>query len=322
MLLLLSTFLTATAPSGGPAPPVCPAIDTETDTLTEDERRVALALLAQAVQAWGRPLAAPGCPQPVTVSHVKVGDVLSVVLRTAEGARLGRAPRMEDLPATYLQLLRGADPASGPGSRAADTAAGAASPGAPPPPSPSEEPASPGGAPPEAARRPWFGFGAGHGHFYARLGYHGSVRDELKTGPSLGIGYRFEVGRLLLDASTLNVDFWREDQRDSYDSNWNAFLRLMAFRYLDDVVGADLYAGAGLSYGRLETRDYFRGDGLQGELGLGYEILRETAVRAFIQAVVTLPFYRLYGEQQLHPLVSTPVRDYGFSGALSIGVGF
>lgn len=300
----LHAVLFALATPGASPPTTCAAIDETADMLGADDRRTALALIRQALSATGRTVVESGCAETVTVSHVRVGSSINVAVRAAGGARVARAASMESLPDTYLALLRDEGPL---------TATTAAAPAAAP------------STHASASSRSWFGFGAGHGQLYARLGYHGTTAgDDAKFGPSLGIGYRFEVGRLLLDASTANLNFWRRTQRDSYDETWNAYLRLMAFRYVDDLVGVDLYAGGGLSYGQLRGYDegIGHGDGMQGEIGIGYEMLRTTVVRAFVQLVTSVPFYALYSESHIHPAVVTERRDYGLTTALSVGVGF
>ena len=93
--------------------------------------------------------------------------------------------------------------------------------------------------------------------------------------------------------------------------------------------GPDLYAGAGLSYGESKTHDGLRGRGIQGEVGFGYELLRRTVLRTFVQVVATLPFYEVfrdeyvpYDSQSSAPQLPLRITSYAFTVAASIGVGF
>jgi hypothetical protein len=294
------------------ATPVCIAIDPATDQLSEEESRMAIGLLSQSVAVWGRTLVTDGCEEPWLLSHVKIGEQLSVGLRGEGTAHVLKAAGFGALVDTYLELLRAHESARGGRvtEKVVDQAAVAQ-------PESVLKPASPALGP---ARRAWFGFGKGHGHFYARLGYHGTIRHDLDLGPSLGLGYRVEFGRVIFDVSTVNLNFWRENPYQDYHTTWNAYLRLMAFRYLDDYLNLNLYVGGGLSYGRTDTHDSFRASGLQTDLGLGYEILRNTWARTFVQVVATLPLYQVYARDYYYPGIYEP--DYAFSVAASVGVGF
>jgi hypothetical protein len=290
--------------------PVCIAIDKSGDQLSEQERETAQGLLHQSVALWGGTLAPEGCEDPWLLSHVKVGDKLSVSLRRARTAHLRRAANFELLPETYLELLKACEVMP-----------------TPPPSAPTEPVAnqtvtkqSPVPESTTPTRRSWFGPGRAHGHFYARIGYNGTLRNDLNLGPSLGLGYRLEIGQLLFDVSTVNLNLWRETPYQDYKSTWNAYLRLMAFRYLDDYLGLNFYAGGGLSYGRTDTHDGFTADGLQAEVGIGYEILRKSWVRTFVQIVASIPTYQVYASDYYYPGIYQP--DYAWSVASSVGLGF
>jgi hypothetical protein len=310
MLTPLLVFALASALPSTPAP-LCITLDRTADKLSESERHTVMALIEQAVAATGGRMAAEGCAEPLALSHVKVGDAISVALRGPSGARFAQAPSLQALPEIYARLF---DEAKAP------RPAGMASSG--PALAQGQEPAEPPSR---------FGFGDGHGQFYARLGYNGTASDGLSTGPGLGIGYRRELGNLMFDVSTLNMSFWRQSQYSSYNDIWNAYLRLMAFRYLSDLFhGADLYAGAGLSYGESKTPEGLQNRGIQGDVGFGYELLRRTALRSFIQVIATLPFYEVYQDRYPNsydpaytgPPTPTRITAYAFSIAASIGIGF
>jgi hypothetical protein len=317
MLTALLYLALASPPPAAPAP-LCIRFDPAADKLSAGDRKTALALIEQAVAATGGQMAADGCSDPLALSHVKVGDAISVALRGPGGAHFAQAARMEALPEVYVRLFAQAKSENKSANRNANPAGSTAAPVAQ---VERDEPERPSR----------FGFGDGHGQFYARLGYNGTARDGMRTGPSLGLGYRRELGNLMFDVSTLNMNFWRQTQYDSYNDTWNAYLRLMAFRYLGDVLhGADLFAGGGLSYGESRTADGLRGAGIQGEVGLGYELLRHTVMRSFVQVVATIPFYEVFRDDYGNTydtatgmsLPPTRITGYAFSVAASIGVGF
>jgi hypothetical protein len=298
--LFVTTMLFGTAADSGV--PVCMVLDQAVDQLSEEERRTALGLFGQAVALWGRTLAPDACANPWLLSHVKVGTQLSVALSGAGTAHLRRADGYEALLGTYLELLRARE--------APDTPVNAVALATQPP------------APQPSTTKPrsWFGSNKGKGHFYARFGYSGTIRKELKLGPCLGIGYRVEYGRTIIDLSTANLSFWRQTSAQDYQSTWDAYMRLMVFRYLDDILDLDFYAGGGLGIGRTDSHDYFKADGYKAELGAGYEILRNAFVRTFVQVVTSLPIYQVFANDYYYYGVRQP--DYAFSVAASIGVGF
>jgi hypothetical protein len=309
---LLCLALASAPPPALPSPPapMCITLDRSADKLSDGERQTAMALIEQAVAATGGRMAAQGCSDPLALSHVKVGEAVSVALRGPGGARFAQASGLQALPEVYARLFQEAtrpQPAASPAQVAlveqhAET--------------------------PEPRSSVWFG--DGHGQFYARLGYNGTAREGLTTGPSLGLGYRRELGNLMFDVSSLNMNLWRQSQYDSYNGTWNAYLRLMAFRYLSDLLrGADLYAGAGFSYGETKTPDGMKGQGIQGDVGFGYELLRHTVLRSFLQVVATFPFYQAFKDEYpkyvpgvIEPSTPTRTTGYAFTVAASIGVGF
>ncbi len=95
------------------------------------------------------------------------------------------------------------------------------------------------------------------------------------------------------------------------------------------TANASAYAGGGISYGATDLGSRNRlsggwhGSGLQGELTVGYEFVRDSSLRVFVQADATLPFYRATWEangwQTLPAIGSQPL--YAPVLTLSLGVG-
>ena len=111
-------------------------------------------------------------------------------------------------------------------------------------------------------------------------------------------------------------------------------LKLEGLYFLKPRANATPYLGGGFSYGITDVDATFdnggfqgnwNGSGLQGELTVGYEWLRASRLRAFVQADTTLPFYNVmsqtYSYSQLRPTITTASR-YAPSIVVSLGLGF
>src|SRR6185369_11349717 len=85
---------------------LCITLDRTADKLSEGDRQTAMALIEQAVAATGGRMAAEGCSAPLALSHVKVGDALSVALRGPGGALFAQAPSLQALPEVYARLFQ------------------------------------------------------------------------------------------------------------------------------------------------------------------------------------------------------------------------
>ena len=87
-------------------PPVCLLIDGAHDTFSPGERQAALILVTRDFEQAGRQVVTGECAEPYTLSHVRLGNTITVVLAGPAGQREGRAGDMDDLPALYKQLVR------------------------------------------------------------------------------------------------------------------------------------------------------------------------------------------------------------------------
>ena len=84
-----------------------------------------------------------------------------------------------------------------------------------------------------------------------------------------------------------------------------------------------MYYGGGFSWGAKYSssgtswanRTYWSGNGLQGELTVGYELGRASTLRVFVQADATLPFYLMSSSRNGDT-------RYASSLAVSVGVGW
>jgi hypothetical protein len=109
-------------------------------------------------------------------------------------------------------------------------------------------------------------------------------------------------------------------------------LKLEGLYFLQPRANATPYLGGGLSYGATygggtyDNSGYqssWHGSGLQGELTVGYEWLRASPLRVFVQADTTLPFYNLSSERfSIRSNIRTVGHRYAPSLVVSMGLGF
>jgi hypothetical protein len=310
-VILLAVFAFTTA-SGLARADVCIGVEESRDTLTEPDRTASLILLAKQFELAGEHVAAEGCTATYTVSHVKFGDTITVTLAGPEGQRQGMALGMNDVPALYSQLVRAllsgqAVGAMGVVDRTNVTAVQAA---------------------PLRVQS--------DSMWYARLGYGGTFGSHTQGGPATGFGIRRELDSFALDVSFLNFQAASSNRSyssygggNSYYSAANgmsgSWLKLEALRYVDATSNASFYFGGGASWGGVNGSDgnkFWSGSGLQGELTAGYEVLRASNIRMFVQTDVVLPFYSSTAQTYAWPAQVTTERRYTPSLAASFGLGW
>lgn len=257
----------------------CVEIDPERDTLSEQDRAAARSLLLQALEANGQPAAAGGaqCTAVYRLRNVRLGNSVTATVAGPQGTRTLTVRDLEDLPGAYDQMVRAML------SGAALSTSGSAL---------TRENVTASQAAPRRAEADSL--------WYARLGYAlttggGSAR----AGPGFGFGYRYELDTLGIDLSFLNLAMSETDRRDGTgetDTNVSgSWIRLLAYYYPSSTASSSLYAGAGLSWGGAAVQDgaaEYSGSGLQGEVSVGFELLRASTIRLFLQADATFPFWR------------------------------
>jgi hypothetical protein len=269
--LLAVSLLTISALPRGAAAQSCVTVDTGRDTLAEGERKAALMILTQNLQQNGVQVVQSACQGTFTVAHVKFGNSITVFLSGPPGTRQATATRMEDVPNLYSQMVRslvtGKPMATTSDSidRTNVTTAQAA---------------------PERAEADSL--------WYLRLGYGGVLGGTYAGGPSFGFGYRYELDSIGIDASFLNFTVADTGKNDDAAVN-GSLIKLMGLYFLNPLANRSGYLGAGLSWAGTEVNkddiDY-SGSGLQGELSVGYELLRASTIRMFMQLDAQLPIYR------------------------------
>jgi hypothetical protein len=289
----------------------CVAIDEARDTLSPQDRQAALILVARQFELAGRRVVPGECAERYLLSHVQLGNTITVTLAGAAGQREGMASGLDDLPGLYSQLVRALLTGSAVGAMNVVDRTNVTTPQA------------------EPKRVGVDSFG------YARLGY-GRVLGQGGSGnPTIGFGYRAEMDSFGLDVSFLNQQL--PSSSGVYGSSGSmagSVLRLEGLYFTNPRANASAYVGGGLSWGLVSgsrggsatTYSSWSGSGLQAELTAGYELPRASELRMFVQADATLPFYRTTGQTSAYSggrySTVTAGHRYNPSIALSVGLGW
>jgi hypothetical protein len=286
----------------------CVEIDPERDTLSEQDRAAARSLFLQALESNGQAVATGRNGRPCTavyrVHNVRIGNSVSATVAGPQGVRTVSVRAVEDLPNVYDQIVRSllsGDPLS--------NSSGALT----------RDNVTANQAAPRRAQADSL--------WYARLGYGATGGGSRRGGPAIGLGYRHELDRLAIDLSFVNLTFANNDSSSSGDSDSSisgSWLRLVAYYFATPASSSSLYAGAGLSWGGAVVEDegaFYGGSGIQGELSLGFELLRASTIRLFVQADATFPFYRATSDTDSWGFGGTGDR-YTPSFVVSVGGGF
>ena len=246
----------------------CVEVDTERDTLSDAERAAARSLLIQALESNGQKVNGRngGCTAVYRVSNVRLGNSVSTSVNGPQGTRSMQLRAVEDLPNAYDQIVKSlvsGQPLSNSGATV------------------SRDNVTANQAAPRRA--------AADSLWYARLGY-GYIANGA-GGPAIGFGYRYELDSLGVDLSFINLTFQNNSDKTNISGSW---IRLAAYYFADPKSDASLYAGGGLAWGGSAVTsggNTYSGSGIQGELTVGYEFLRASTIRLFVQADASLPFY-------------------------------
>jgi hypothetical protein len=176
-----------------------------------------------------------------------------------------------------------------------------------------------------------------HGGFvYARLGYGGILGDGIYGTRATGFGYRGELDAFAIDGSVFNIQSGGDGIAGPVGAQAFSWVKLQALYFLEHDANASLYVGGGLSWGSrslpraddadpdMYTSDW-DGSGYQGELTVGYELLRDSPIRIFVEGNVALPLYTVTSERFSGRRYERPVdvsRRYAPSFVASVGFGW
>lgn len=261
-LLLVSSSATAA---------VCVQVDEERDNLAPSERQATKTMVENTLQEQNLNVGSQNCTTIYRIYSLRLGNSVTANITGPEGSRTQKASSLEELPETYDQITRAL--ISGEQGQTAGVNRHNVT------------------KKQSAPRRV-----LADNIYYLRLGYGMLFGGDIANGPALGFGWRYELDQLGIDISGLNFTF---DNTDADDGLSFTLLRLGGLYFFDPVNTHTPYAGAALSYGwsavseEVASNDYnfYHGNGLQGELTAGYEFLRASTIRMFVEANAVLPFY-------------------------------
>jgi hypothetical protein len=257
--------------SSSAAAAVCVEVDEERDNLAPAERQATKTMVEQALEGEDLNVARDNCTTTYTIYSLRLGNSVTANISGPEGSRTQKASSLDELPETYNQITRALISGEEGQNAGVDRHNVTKKQSAP--------------------RRV-----LADNIYYLRLGYGLVAGGDIGNGPAFGFGWRYELDQFGIDISGFNFMFDNTDADDGL--NWS-LLRLGGLYFFDPVNNSTPYAGAALSYGwtglseEVSTNDYkfYSGNGLQGELTAGYEFLRASTIRMFVEANAVLPFY-------------------------------
>ncbi len=306
--VLVAALLLSVSPSAQAGS--CVRLDAARDTLTPEEQKAATLLFEEALTKEGRRVDAASCSEEWVLSHVRLGDSITVVVASPHGRRSDRVNGVEDFLAQYSQSIRAlvtrrdpSDELAGPVDRANVTSTQV-----------------------EVKRV------ASDSLFFVRLGYGTASGTGGGGGPLVGFGWRKELNRIALDFAFANMLVLTDYQDGSYsgdlfDTNGPFTPVALGVNYhFRPLASGTPYVGAGLGYTRWRLDD---GRGLDLRLSAGYEMLRASNLRLFVQADGIVPTYDVTrtewsewraGDPSTHSPRTTTFRPV--TVALSMGIGW
>jgi hypothetical protein len=261
-------------------------------------------LLARQFEAEGLHVTAGECAESYVVAHVMLGRTITVTLAGPQGKREGIAVGMDDVSALYSQLVRALLSGRDVGSmiKVVDRT------------NVTVTQTSPRRVESDSV-------------FYVRLGYGSQFSGGSQSGAATGFGMRHELDGFAIDVSVGNIQLQTgNDFTFGESGSSGSWIKLEALRYLNKHSNSSAYWGGGASWGSVRGSDdhrYWTGGGMQAELTAGYEMLRATNIRMFLQTDVVLPLYSATFETyRTYPLPSTFERRYVPTATVSLGLGW
>jgi hypothetical protein len=219
------------------------------------------------------------------VYHIKLGNSITVFMQGPKGYRQATARSLEDVPAVYSQMVRSL--ISG---RPMNTTNGTVD---------RTNVTSAQQAPNRVeADSLW----------YLRIGYGLALGPTTGHGVAFGFGYRYELDELGVELSFLNLVIGNNNNSSGSATVTGDWAKIMGLYFLSPISTGSFFLGGGLSWGMAAATgnatgatgstsfQTYTGSGLQGELSVGYEFLRASTIRMFLQADATLPFYTVRRE--------------------------
>lgn len=274
-LALAAALLVLAAPAA--AEELCVTLDEKNDTLSEDDRRGALAVARAAFVKAGATVVDPPCANPYVITNSKLGQTIFVTMSGPKGQRDAKASKVDELGDLYQQMAKSlvdgipmgdavgrnnvTSRQQNPKRQTADSIF-------------------------------WFGLGGAY-----MLGLEPNYMPV-----HFGGGWRYEVDQLGLEVSASASLAGRSDRDEPTrdESLVAGSLALAGYWFADEEANNTAYFGGGVGFGGGRTEsDYeaWQGVGLQATASGGFEFLRATVMRAFVQIDVVVPMYEMEREE-------------------------
>lgn len=266
--LTIATVLLLVSASASAA--VCVKVDEERDNLDPSERQAVKTMVEDSLREQNMEVADQNCTTTYTIYSLRLGNSVTAHISGPDGAsKSQKAHNIEELPETYDQLVKAV--VSGEKGQTAGVDRHNVT------------------KKQSAPRRV-----LADNLYYLRLGYGTVLGGDFASGPAVGFGWRYELDQMGIDISAFN--FLVDD--NNIDGFTMTLLRLGGLYFFDPVDDSTPYVNAALSWGFSAVAEEVDGNtfgyadnGLQGEIGVGYEFLRSSTIRMFVEANAVLPFY-------------------------------
>jgi hypothetical protein len=279
----------------------CVTIDEQRDGLNAEERSSARTLFEETLSENQVSVARERCSETWTLYHVRLGKSITIVVQSPRGNRRERVERVEDLSGMYSQIVKSIQTGIAGSSES-----------------------------PVIDRRNVTDTQTANNRvaadaiWYGRLGYGASPAAGFHGGPAFGIGRRWELDRVALDLSFLNLTLYQDSK--GYEGVGGSWIKFGVNYFFNPYSNYTPYVGAGLGFGsntlQRDDKVEFKGSGLQGELSVGYEMFRASTLRLFVQADASLPMYRLSGNVPSADGMTQESHRYAPMFTISLGLGW
>lgn len=276
-------------------------LDDANDTLSPDDRRGALALARAALVKAGEEVVEPPCADAYVITNTRLGSTIYVTISGPKGQRDAKVTSIDELGDMYQQMIL-------------SLAKGA--------------PLSEGLTRHNVTSRQqnrkraiaesvwWFGLGPAY--------ILGVTPGDMPL--HIGGAWRYELDAVGIELGG-GVTWTTNNDRDDRDTSVNGSFGIAGYWFASEEANNTAYFGAGLGYGGTiaDTADgVYDGGGIQGTLSAGFEGLRASNIRAFVQFDAVLPMYTLTHDEDFSGGPTTSARDsiYAPLFLLKVGIGW
>lgn len=284
---------------------VCVEVDESRDNLEPREQAVVRTMVEDSLRNRGQDVARENCETTYIIYSLQLGNTITATIVGPEGSKTLKAHNIDELPETYDQLVQASlDGGNASGISRHNVTKKQAAPRR------------------EKADSLW----------YLRLGYGSVLGGDFSSGPGFGIGWRYELDSLGVEIAAFNSVLGTDGGNNGGGGYNFTLVRLGGLYFFDPVSTSSMYLNGGLSYGWTHVQtstktgngtvyNSFSGSGLQGEIAIGYEFLRASTIRLFVEANAMLPFYTATQNDWLSDERDQSSR-YTPTFLISLGVGY